>query len=74
MENVTKKRTYNVLEAALAQKNYCKRIGFAHPFAPESGNCYRCGQNIYDENGYSVELASRHLITGCPHCNTSFVD
>ena len=64
---------YNIIKAALSQKEYCKRYGFML-FAPESGCCYKCGQNIYAEKGISVDLAGKHLITGCPHCNASFVD
>lgn len=51
-------------------------------FAPKSGCCWRCSRNIYAEatingrisKGYSVERASKEMITGCPHCYASFVD
>ena len=79
-----KTKEYDILKAALAQKEYCKKYGFML-FAPESGCCYKCGINIYVSRvnpdlgvtittGISVEEAGKHLITGCPHCNTSFVD
>ena len=46
-------------------------------FAPSDGKCYRCNNNIYENtsttSGYSVERASREMITGCPHCHYSFV-
>lgn len=70
---MSEKKEYNIIKAILAQKKYCKTLGFMH-FAPEDGCCYKCGKNIYAEKGISVDLAGRHLVTGCPHCNTSFID
>lgn len=54
-----------------AQADYCKRTHTPH-FAPESGKCYRCNKQIYEK--ISLEKASNELITGCPHCNYSFVE
>ena len=74
---------FDPTEAAKAQEAYCDR-NEVPMYAPANGICYRCGRNIYDpityrghENktyGISVEVASRSLITSCPHCNYSFVD
>jgi hypothetical protein len=34
-----------------AQSNYCAKKRLPH-FAPASGNCYRCGKNIYQNMGW----------------------
>ena len=73
--------TYNPALAVKAQEEHCKRVG-APMFAPSSGYCFHCGQNIYSAKvypngfigGISVEQASRNLITGCPFCHISFAD
>jgi uncharacterized protein with PIN domain len=37
--------------------------------------CTKCNKDIFDgEKGYSEEYSKTMLITGCPHCNRSFVD
>lgn len=72
---------YNPVLAAKAQEEYCDAHEIPH-FAPRDGHCYHCGRNIYLPTngsrgtvyGYSVEYAENHLITGCPHCNYSFVE
>lgn len=73
---------YNTKKAIEAQKEYCQRKGYPN-FAPAyDGTCFRCNHDIYSEvkhsdgrvTGISVEYAASHLITGCPHCNYSFVD
>lgn len=75
---------YNVSKSIKAQDEYCKEKGFPH-FAPRSGVCWSCNQNIYEKivynhkdfhpwnTGLTVEQASRH-ITGCPHCNRTYCD
>lgn len=74
--------TFDPAAATLTQANYCREHNYPH-FAPKSGNCYSCNQNIYAEGkrrngnpskGISVEMAGRELITGCPHCNWSFCE
>lgn len=75
--------TYDALKATEAQSKYCQEHGYPH-FAPKSGRCWRCNQNIYvdgkrcndnrSSKGISVERAGRELITGCPHCNWDFCD
>lgn len=73
---------YNTLEAVAAQRKYCIKHGIPN-FAPAlDGKCYQCNRDIYRQithgNGYttgiSVEKAGSTLVTGCPHCNYSFVD
>lgn len=64
---------YNVKEACEAQDKYVNEIKAPH-FAPFDGVCWSCGRNIYWENGYSVEEASKRLITGCPFCSRSYCD
>ena len=65
---------YSVTEAIKAQEEYCKRNNVPF-FAPQSGRCFSCGYNIFSEPyGYTVEYAKKKLVTGCPHCMTSFVD
>ena len=72
--------TFNVNEACKAQKTLCEENKYPD-FAPSSGRCYSCGQNIYTQidhgthkTGISVERATRELITGCPHCHRSYCD
>lgn len=66
--------TYNTTQAMVAQQFYCTLKG-SPQFAPYDGQCPTCGFQIYDPpNGYSVEYASTHMITGCPYCRRSFVD
>jgi hypothetical protein len=75
--------TYDISRATKAQEKYCAEKGYPH-FAPQSGKCFSCGQNIYSEkgrtrsrkewNGISVERASKELITGCPFCNRTYCD
>jgi uncharacterized protein with PIN domain len=77
---------YNSSEAIKAQAQYCKDKQVPH-FAPQSGRCWSCGQDIYstgrkkwagrfegESTGISVEKASRELVTGCPHCFRSYCD
>lgn len=76
-------KTFNVTASRIAQKKYCEEKGYPH-FAPGSGVCYNCKQNIYIPiqqkcgdreytTGIDVERAGGH-ITGCPHCNRSYCD
>jgi hypothetical protein len=53
-----------------AQTEFCYDKDIPH-FAPYLGWC-SCGRNIYSK--ISVQEAGRDLITGCPHCNKSFVE
>lgn len=65
--------TYNILEGVLAQEQYCGEKQLPR-FAPADSICPHCGFSIYGKNGYSVEFASTHHITGCPYCRKSFLD
>ena len=66
--------TYDSIKARQAQKKYCEEHNLPH-FAPESGVCWRCGNNIYyGQRGISVEEAGSTLITGCPHCHWSYCE
>lgn len=68
-------------QAAAVQKAYCQAEGIPM-FAPHDGICYYCGRNIFLPTngsrgavyGITVEEAGHRLITGCPHCNYSFVE
>lgn len=64
---------HNIKEACQTQKAYCDRKHYPY-FAPPDGRCYRCGRNIYDEGGYTVETAGNTLITGCPFCHYSYCE
>lgn len=73
---------FSVSDSMAAQKRYCKEKIYPH-FAPVSGICWKCNQQIYAEGknrsgnlskGISVEKAGSELITGCPHCNWSYCD
>lgn len=74
-------RNFNHKRAEEAQEAYCDEHE-CPMFAPRGGLCPRCGRDIYLPTngprgmvfGYSVEYAENHLITGCPHCNHSFVE
>ncbi|MEK4425906.1 hypothetical protein [Solibacillus sp. FSL K6-1523] len=76
-------KTFNIIESAKAQAEYCKETGAPH-FAPRGGTCWNCNKNIYEELphrnhtsimcGISVEEAKTQLVTGCPHCNRSYCD
>ncbi len=73
---------YNTDLALKAQAKLCEERGIPN-FAPGlDGKCYRCNRDIYRPvdhgngriTGITVETASKTLVTGCPHCNYSFVD
>ena len=76
---------YNIFKSIKAQKEYCEEKKYPH-FAPHDGRCYRCRENIYKliehtntngtkyKTGIPVEKASSELITGCPHCNSTYCD
>lgn len=74
-------RTFDSKKAAAAQHEYCDKQE-CPMFAPSDGLCYRCGRNIYLPTngsngavfGITVEKAGSMLVTGCPHCNFSFVE
>ena len=67
------KETFDTLAAIRAQEKYCDENHVPH-FAPH-GRCYSCGRDIYaSPNGYSVEYAASHLITGCPYCFMSYCE
>lgn len=75
------KGNYDPKAAAAAQATYCETEEIPM-FAPADGVCYRCGRNIFLPTngshgavyGITVEEAGSTLITGCPHCNYSFVE
>lgn len=78
------KKEYNIEKSINGQAEYCKKNKLPH-FAPNNGNCWNCGSNIYSEHtrelrdkiystGISVKEARESLVTGCPHCNRSYVD
>ncbi len=48
--------TFNTQKAIEVQENYCKENSVPH-FAPRSGRCYTCSENIYEQlHGYSERL------------------
>ena len=47
-------KEFDIAKAAAAQAEYCKRTGAPH-FAPESGRCWRCNRNIYEQVGWKAE-------------------
>ena len=77
---------YDVMSSIACQKKYCEENGYPM-FAPPDGVCYFCGKNIYSPRlakgygghketytGIPTFRAGCILITGCPHCNYSFVE
>lgn len=73
---------FDTQKAIKAQRDYCDKEEIPN-FAPAfDGSCYHCNRNIYQPithydgrvTGITVEQAGATLITGCPHCNYSFVD
>lgn len=70
---------YDVKRAIKAQEEYCEKAD-AFQFAPPSGICWRCREQIYSAKGKNgtagipVELAGKMVISNCPHCHASFCD
>lgn len=78
---------YDIQQSIKAQEKYCEEHEAPH-FAPKTGRCWSCNQNIYapghhvwkgksdgrESAGISVEKAGRELVTGCPHCHRSYCD
>lgn len=74
---------YNIIKAAQAQEDFCaskSTLNFV-----KFGHCFSCGNNVFAQvfhpnrkfnqyTGVTVEEAGTALITGCPHCNRSFVE
>lgn len=69
-------------DAARAQIQFCTQNEMPC-FAPYDGLCPHCRHSIYEpvpgregrvSEGYTLEYAGHNLITGCPHCNYSFVE
>jgi hypothetical protein len=76
----TETKTFDVQAAIAAQKKLQQEKGYPD-FAPHNGVCYKCHGQIYEErhtkgcpHGISVESASAHLVTGCPHCYYSYCE
>ena len=65
--------TEEIKKSIEAQKNYCQenRLPF---FAPYDGKCYRCGHQLFGEDGISLKGAGNFHITGCPVCHYSFCE
>jgi len=68
---MSKPRTFNLVEADKAQTEYCKTHELPK-LAPYDGRCPGCGVSIYRD--ISVEEAGSMLVTGCRNCNYSFID
>lgn len=62
---------HNVQKAMELQKKFCL-LHSVPQFAPDNGICYKCGKQIYEK--ITTEKAASQLITGCPHCNNTFID
>lgn len=45
---------FDVAKAREAQEKYCKNTDAPH-FAPETGRCWKCNRNIYEQYGWKVE-------------------
>jgi len=76
------KEIFDIKKACEAQARFVKEKDWPY-FAPSDGVCYDCRNNIYRKikhesgkyySGYSVEVASSTLITGCPHCHYSYCE
>ena len=75
-------KVFNVNES---KKNQVKVWETSPEFAPASGICWGCKEQIYSPikrknmtgheytTGIDIEQSKR-LITGCPHCNKSYCD
>jgi hypothetical protein len=75
------KGIFDVKKSCEAQKALIEKNDY--PFFPgRDGECYACGKNIYTEikheggytSGVDLHKASTELITGCPHCHTSYCE
>jgi len=83
------KKLYDTEKAIEAQNYYCYKNEIIN-FSPEDGSCFFCGKNIFEKrlitptrvaetlkprySGIDVATAGEELITGCPHCNKTFID
>ena len=73
---------YNTAKAYEAQWEYCHKRGLPMFSPGPSGQCYRCGRDIYRRivwpdgrvTGISVESADNQLVTCCPHCTYCFCE
>lgn len=77
---------YDIAASCRAQADYCEDHNIPH-FAPFDGVCYSCHQQIYAKlehinpynghksfTGIPTELAATTLISGCPHCSSSYCE
>jgi hypothetical protein len=78
---IVQKTPQEIKECIEFQKKYCSETGHPH-FAPETGNCFRCHKNVYQnydmESRYGEKWESKGygktLVTGCPHCKMSYCE
>lgn len=63
---------YDTRKAAKAQLELTRRLDVPL-YAPASGVCWSCQQNIYAPGGFSVAYAAEEPVTYCPFCNRSFL-
>lgn len=63
---------YDPAQAVKAQRELTHRLDVPL-YAPASGVCWSCQQNIYAPGGFSVADAAQEPITYCPFCNRSFL-
>jgi hypothetical protein len=42
-------------------------------FWPRDGYCWHCKNDVLEDEATAVD-AKEYLVTGCPWCNTSFVE
>lgn len=70
---MNKMKQYNVEVASWTQSQLCKNKNLPM-FAPQSGICGKCGENIYSKGGVDIKRAGETIITFCPFCNHTFVD
>lgn len=45
---------FDIPKAIKSQKEYCEEESFPH-FAPNTGRCWKCNKNIYEQIGWKIE-------------------
>lgn len=71
MSKYSEKESKKALDA---QIKFCRENNIPY-FMPLNGKCFNCRRDIFEGDwGYTLEYAENNLITGCKHCNRSFVD
>lgn len=67
------KTEQEIKQAIADQAARCREMGWPN-FAPGDGFCYNCRKNIYQNYSNRTGWTGKSAVTGCPHCNISYID